>query len=114
MAQDDDNQELGLTTNKYLSIHERQKSVRTVAICVAVMFCVGIICWTAVKITEKPPWLVLSLGLIAPAGVIISLLKMWRFYIRTRNRRVVELEEAIDQDRSSTKLEENGGSPDDF
>ena len=76
--------------------------------------CVAIIAWAMVQITDQPAWLIFLLSLFAPSGVIALLIKAWRFYIRTRNRRLVELEKAIDKDRSSSGLEIDGGSPDEF
>jgi hypothetical protein len=57
---------------------------------------------------ERPPWLVLALALLAPSGVIVAMVRVFRRYVVGQAERVRQLEKKIDPERSTSGLEKNG------
>ena len=58
-----------LVTN-IVSIQERSKTVRTVAVCIASVLIAGMVTWAVVRIYTHEFWIELFLGLIGPAGAV--------------------------------------------
>ena len=99
----------------YFRVHERHKTVRTIAICTTVITCLGLACWATIRIVEAlqwPWWLTLVWVILVgtPSGGYYVLLRVFRRYIRHRNSRVIELEKAVDKKRESSGLEADGSS----
>lgn len=85
----------------------RASVIKTIAICVTILAGLITLCVTAYKMTDKPPWLVAVLAVIASLGGTSSFLGM-AFWLRSRyiakhHRDRVELEEHIDPNRKSSK-----------
>ena len=106
MNEDDDRR-----ATEFVRIVEIHRTIRTIAICVVVAIGIVAVCWAAVRITEKPPWLVLLLAILAPGGVVYSIIRTFRWYIKRTNQRVVDLEKRLDSDRTSSGLDKNGTTP---
>lgn len=93
-------------------VHEVQKTVRTIAICLTIAVCVACISWAAIRLLDRPPWLVLLLALAAPSGVFVAAISVFRGYVRKTSRRVTELEQQLDRGRTTSGLNSDGTSKD--
>lgn len=87
------------------------RTIRTVAICAAICFCVWQICRVAITITDKPPWLELLLVLAAPSGLFAVVVKTIRDYTKSNASRIAALERQLDPRRTSSGLMTDGQSP---
>jgi TRAP-type C4-dicarboxylate transport system permease small subunit len=99
----------------YFRVHEQHKTLRTVVICTTIIICLGLAAWATIRIVEIvqwPWWLTLAWIIVAgaPSGGYYVLFRVYRRYIRHRNRRVVELEKVVDKKRESSGLEDDGSS----
>lgn len=99
----------------YFRVHEQHKTVRTIAICTTIIICLGLASWATVRIVEIvqwPWWLTLVWIIVAgaPSGGFYVVIRVFRRYVKHRNRRVVELEQTVDKKRESSGLEADGSS----
>ncbi len=87
-------------------VHERSKTVRTIAVGIIVLLSIITIVIGVVKVADKPPWLTLCLAivvaLIGPSGVIYQLIRSRKKYVEKTHRRTARLEKELDVRRSSS------------
>ena len=70
-------QRLVVSGNRF---HEVCATIRVACICLAVSGSIGMIVWGAVRISDKPAWLVLLLAVLAPTGLVAGIFRYlaWR------------------------------------
>jgi phosphatidylglycerophosphate synthase len=94
----------------YVRVVEIHRTIRTVVICATILLGLAIIAYVAVKLLNKPPWLQIAIILLAPSGLLVTLFRVHRRYIRVHNERLRRLEAERDPGRTSSGLEKNGSS----
>jgi hypothetical protein len=103
--------DLGPGTVEAIRIIERGKTLRAVTICVCITVGVGMIVWGLIQIADQPPWLTLSLAILAalagPSGILYVVIRSWRKYIEESHRRTVQLEQQLFRNRSSSSLKDS-------
>ena len=88
---------------------ESTKKVRIISF--SVVTSIGLICiaYAVVKLFTRPPWLVLLgwiiAALIGPSGLIYLLIHARQKFVTKHHRRVVDLEIALDKQRTSSDPE---------
>lgn len=96
-----------------MRIMERHRTTRFITSGVVIVLLALIISVTYVTVM-KPPWLVLVLALLAPAGLLSILIRVHLDYIKKEHRRTERLERQVNPDRTSSKsnarLTENSDS----
>ena len=80
-------------------ISERQRTIRVFFLCLFAVIAIAIICFTAVKIVEQPPWLILALAICGPTGTVVV---FFTIYLKMRSRAL---------DRWNAKLRERAKPP---
>lgn len=100
-----------------LRIRETQKTLRYLILTLGTVTALGLIVWAAVRMTEKPPWLVLALAILAslsgPSGLLVFTVRyVWR-WTRTHMGRTAELERLNDPARTTSSLNPDGTDPPD-
>jgi hypothetical protein len=63
--------------------HEILYSVRVFCICATVVLSIGMICWSVVRIVEKPAWWELAL---AVTGALVGPAGFFRWWVKRSNR----------------------------
>jgi hypothetical protein len=82
--------------------HEVFITIRTVVICFTVLVCMGAICYSIIRISEKPWWVTLLLAIFGPAGLVSVLLPI--LLLRT-NKAVKRLHDYVkEQDENNNHL----------
>lgn len=88
-------------------IAESARTMRWLIVTVGIVACVICIVVGIVRMTERPPWLVLCLAMVAgigpPSGIIVGMLELRRRYVRHNHKRLKSLERKIDPNRSSSE-----------
>ena len=100
--EDQNDNEYGLELAKII---ERNRNVRTIAICVTVVLSIGMIVYGAVRIFAQPAWVVLLVSIIGPllsSPVIYSIWQSRRRFIRKHHHRQVSSETRHDPARQSS------------
>ena len=108
------------TTNKldkteleWTRVIEREKTHRLATLCLFGTISVGIIAWAAVRITDKPPWLVFALSIVAvltPPSLLIR--SLWiRLKLETRLRDAPErIAQVFGQQTATERKAQDGGN----
>lgn len=91
------------------------RTIRWIAICILFGWCFWAITDAAVKLMDRPPWLVALLSILScslPFAVLLRrLLRRIRRYTKFVATRLARLEEEHDPDRTSSGLMEDGTDP---
>ena len=99
---------------RYLKVHELHRTIRWAFVCITIVFCVWLLAPVVEKILVKPPWLTLSLALVAalaaPASLVKALLGLLHRNIKRLSARAAEREKLSDPNRTSSGLESDGSS----
>lgn len=99
-------------TIRIVTVSERHKTARTVAICLTIGFGIAVVCTTIVRLVDKPPWLELLLAIIglaaAPSGVLALLIRAIRRYTKRTAPLLAEAQRRDDSARSSSNLRPDG------
>lgn len=75
-------------------IAERQRTIRLFIICLFCVVALLIICVTAVRIVEKPPWLILALAICGPTGTVVV---FFMIYLKIRSRLLDRINKGFDE-----------------
>ena len=97
-------------------IREANKTSRVRWIVGGIVVCVGMIVYAAVTITDNPPWLVVTLAVVAvlPQVFVVKVtIGIFRSYVKRKNERVRDLERISDPSRTTSGLEPDGAASDD-
>jgi hypothetical protein len=98
-----------------LRIRETQKTLRYLILTFGIVTSLGLIAWAAVRMTEKPPWLVLALAILAassgPTALLLYTVRYVRRWTRDHMGRTAELERIIDPARTTSSLNPDGTDP---
>lgn len=82
-------------------IIEKGRTQRYLTVCATIA--IGTICITvAVVYSMTPSWVTIVTSLIGPAGLVLTLLKLFREYIVRSNKKFQVMEKLVDRNRTSS------------
>lgn len=91
-----------------MKIQETQKTIRLIAIMIALVIAVAIIMWGVVKVFARDSWLELVGTLLAPSGVVFIL---FRYMIWRLTRRLKKAEDVIKENLPAKDVTPDGPKP---
>lgn len=98
-----------------IRIRETQTTRRILIITVGIVASIGIIAWAAVRIMERPAWLVFALAVLAalsgPTGLLVLGVRYVKRWTRRHVTRQAQLERQVDPGRTSSNLNPDGTDP---